>query len=252
MRVLKLFCFVLLAGCSSAHADLSVPTGAQVLLGGGRIDLGGTDVSVGGMMFLGTGALDRVGSMALSGALDAGSGTVELSGDWTNAGAFTPGTSSVRFFDGGRAQSLFMGDSAFHDLQLLSGSGKTYSIESARTLAIASALTIRGVAGQPIQVASPDPAQVAFLDLAPAGSQDIGFTGVSNVHAIGQPLAPDEINQGGSGNDTGWFGTGVLNAVPVPAMTTLSALVLVLLTLALAFVNRPRAGHQAAWHSRKY
>lgn len=203
---------LLAAGWQPALADIQIPAGASISLNGGE--------------------LQNVGTLVIDGTLDAGTGSISLSGDWTRTGIFVPGTSTVSFIDGGLAQSTFTGDTGFHTLSLVSGSGKTYVIEPARTLGVAAGLTIRGLAGDPIQVASPDPSRVAFIDLAAEGTQDIEFVGVSNVHAPGQHLAPTQVNQGGTGNDRGWFGTFLRDALPVPATSTLALLILALLMIA--------------------
>lgn len=212
MRRWIVFGMLMAAGLQSAIADVQIPAGASISLNGG--------------------GLENVGNLFIDGTLDAGSGAISLAGDWTRTGTFVPGTSTVSFLDGGLAQSTFTGDTEFHLLSLVSGTGKTYVIESSRTLGVAAGLTIRGVSGAPIQVASPDPARVAFVNLAAAGTQDIEFVGVSNVHATGQQLAPTEINQGGSGNDRGWFGSLPFGALPIPTLSTMAMLILALLMIA--------------------
>mgnify|MGYP006300521473 CR=1 FL=1 len=212
MRGFLLMGLLLATGLQPALADVRIPAGGAISLGGG--------------------SLVNAGDMEIAGMLDAGSWSISLSGDWTRTGTFVPGTSTVSFTDGGRAQSAFTGDSAFHDLRLVSSTGKTYVIESGRTLNIASALTIRGIDGAPIEVASPDPSRVAFMNLAANGSQDIEFVGVSNVHADVQPLAPDQTNQGGTGNDRGWFGSLPIVALPIPTLSTFALLLLALLMVA--------------------
>jgi hypothetical protein len=214
MRALLLMALVLATGVQPSFADVRIPAGGVVSLGGG--------------------SLVNAGDVVIGGTLDAGAGSITLSGDWTRTGTFVPGTSTVSFTDGGRAQAAFTGDSGFHILRLVSTTGKTYVIESGRTLNVGDALTIRGTSGAPIQVASPDPARVAFVHLAAAGIQDIEFVGVSNVHASGQPLAPDQTNQGGTGNDRGWFGSGRLEALPIPTLSTLALLLLALLMVVTA------------------
>jgi hypothetical protein len=213
---------LLVAGLQPVLADIHIPAGASLSLNGGR--------------------LDHVGSLSIGGTLDAGSGSLSLSGDWTRTGTFLPGTSTVSFVDGGRTQSTLTGDSDFHVLSLVSGTGKTYFIEPARTLGIAAGLTIRGLAGAPIQIASADASRVAFVDLAVTGSQNIEFVGVSNVHAIGQHLAPTRINRGGSGNDRGWFGAPLNEALPVPTLSFLALLVLALLMIATTMRHAHRRG----------
>lgn len=205
----------LLAGAvQTAAADIEIPPGASLTLGGGSIA--------------------NAGSVFIGGTLDAGSGSISLAGDWALDGSFLPGTSTVSFFDGGIAQSTLSGDSSFHKLSLMSSNGKIFQIESDRIIAVESDLTIRGVAGAPLQVASPDLIRVAFVDLAASGTQDIEFVGVSNVHAIGQPLAPDQTNQGGSGNDPGWFGSTAGQALPIPTLSTVAMLIFAMLMIATA------------------
>ena len=86
------------------------------------------------------------------------------------------------------------------------------------------------------------PGSVAFLNLLPSGTQSIANVGVSDVHATGQPLAPDQTNQGGRGNAQGWFGGGgpIGQHVPVPAAspTALMLFALSLLGAALLALRR--------------
>lgn len=212
MRLRFVLAMLLMTGLQPALADVHIPTGASIALNGGR--------------------LDNVGNLSIAGTLDAGSGGISLAGDWTRTGAFVPGTSTVSFLDGGRGQSNLTGDTAFHALSLVSATGKTYLIEPASTLGVAAGLTIRGRAGSPIQIASSDPARVAFVNLAAAATQDIEFVGVSNVHAGAQPLAPTQTNQGGTGNDSGWFGSLLFEAVPVNALSLPALMILALLMIA--------------------
>jgi hypothetical protein len=212
---------LLAAGLQLALADVLIPAGGSIALGGGR--------------------LDNVGNLSIAGTLDAGTGGISLAGDWTRTGTFVPGTSTVSFIDGGLGQSNLTGDTDFHALSLVSSTGKTYVIESSRTLRVAAGLTIRGLAGSPIQVASPDPSRVAFVNLAAAGTQDIEFVGVSNVHASGQPLAPTQSNQGGTGNARGWFGSLLMAPFPVPGLSPLALLVLGLLMIATAMRRARRS-----------
>lgn len=102
--------------------------------------------------------------------------------------------------------------------------------------------------GAPIQVDVTASGSIAFLNLATGGTQNIANVGVSDVHATGQHLAPTLTNQGGSGNDTGWFGGGgpqPLPPVPVPLLSpaTLGALAMVLAFFGL----RRRARRDDAW-----
>ena len=130
----------------------------------------------------------------------------------------------VRFIDGTQAQSGVMGDTLFHGLSFISNTGKTYVFAVASTQSIDGLLTILGTAGQAIQIASAAAGQVANMNLLPSGTQNIHDVGVSDVHAIGQPQAPDESNHGGSGNDLGWFG----NTLSPSWLATLGALLVLM------------------------
>jgi hypothetical protein len=215
-------------------AQVNVPAGSTFALNGGNVDLGSTSLQVGGTFALGSGNVLNVDSISIlnGGILDGGSGSLNLFGDWSDTGTFNAGTGSVNFVDGGTSQSNIGSDSSFNNVSFVSTSGKNYLFAVGSTQSVSGALTILGTPAQGIQFRSSTAGQVANIDLLARGSQNIQYVGVSDVHAIGQHLAPNQTNDGGTGNDTGWFGTyfGV-KAVPAP---TLSAIALLLLTLLLA------------------
>lgn len=200
------------ATMATAGAGLNVGAGSYVSLGDGQLWLGGGDLDVAGVVLVGNGQIREAGSVLTSGVLNGGNGLIELFGDWVNDGDFVAGNSLVQFIDGEQAQSLLVGNTQFASLFLASSTGKTYLIESGSTLLISDTLTILGQGGIPIQVASSNPPAIAWIVLASYGTQNIDNVGVSNVHAAGQHLAPNQTNQGGSGNDLGWFGEGGLFA----------------------------------------
>ncbi|MBS0590943.1 MAG: hypothetical protein JSR65_09945 [Proteobacteria bacterium] len=232
MRVLVRFCLSVffLAGWGSATAQVSVPAAATFQLNGGKLDLGGSDLQLGGTLTLGSGGLANAASVLIGagGLLDAGSGALSLFGNWSNLGSFVPGGSTTNFIDGPLATATFTGSTTFHIASFVSATGKNYLFPVARTQYF-DALTILGTAATGIQFRSTAPGQVAYVSLLASGPQNIDFVGVSNVHAIGQPLAPTKTNDGGSGDAFGWFGL-VFTAVPAPMLGWIG---LLLLTLAL-------------------
>lgn len=238
------FALILMCVGSGATAQLSVPAGGSFALGGGSLDLGGTDLDVGGLFSLAGGNLNDAANIAIDsgGGFDGGTGQVTLFGDWSNAGNFVPGGSSVNFVDGG-APSQIAGSTSFANLSFVSTTGKNYVFAAGSTQTIAGLLTITGTAGQPIQFRSSSAGQVANIDLLAGGTQSIVHVGVSDVHATGQHLAPSLSNEGGSGNATGWFAAAVQNIAAVPA-TALSSAGLLIFTLALLaavwLTRRPR------------
>jgi hypothetical protein len=225
----------------SAQADWQIPADASVQLSGGHIGLGATDLAISGSLALGAGSIDLARNVSINsgGLLDAGSGSLELTGNWSKVGNFLAGSSTVRFIDGALAQSAVYGDTLFHDLSFVSSTGKTFVLAVASTQSIEGLLTILGVPGQAIQMASATAGQVASINLLPGGSQNIHNVGVSDVHAIGQPQAPYESNQGGSGNDLGWFGnTEFVEGIPLIALSPQSLAMLGLLLVMLVLRRR--------------
>jgi len=225
---------LVLAPALAGAGGISVPAGARLALNGGSAAFAGQDLRVDGALALGAGSLLGLGALyAGAGAqADLGSGLVELAGDWENRGTILAGTSQVRFLDGA-AESAILGSTAFANLSLVSATGKRYRLESGLTQTVSGLLEIRGAAGAPIQIDVTQPGSTAYLDLLPGGTQAIDHVGVSDVHATGQPLAPTLTNEGGRGNDDGWFGQGGGGpAAPVPA-PTLSPAALWLLALAI-------------------
>jgi hypothetical protein len=225
-----------------AQADVVVPPGANVQLSGGRLDLAGSNVLIGGALGLGSGELRGVGALRIfaGGSADFGSGVATLSGDWENRGTFTAGSSRVELRDG-PAMSQILGTTAFANLSLVSLTGKRYRFESGFTQRVSANLQISG-SGAAIQVDVTAPGNLAFLDLLPGGSQSIANVGVSDVHATGQHLAPTQTNQGGNGNDNGWFGGPPPQpTVPIPALSP-AALLLTALGLIFIVMRRREAG----------
>lgn len=232
---------------SPAQAQVAVPSGASFALNDGSIDFGSTSLQVGGSFAVGSGNAQNADSVSIlaGGTLDGGSGTLTLFGDWSNAGTFSAGTGSVNFIDGGVAQSSVSGNSTFGNVSFVSANGKNYVFAVGTTQSISGMLIIHGTPTQGIQFRSSTAGQVANIDLLPGGSQNILDVGVSDVHGTGQLLAPNETNDGGSGNATGWFGAAINGGggggtVPTPTLSKIGLLLLALLiALFAAFASAP-------------
>lgn len=235
-----LFLFALAAFAGPALAQVVVPSGATFALSGGSIDLGSTSLQVGGSFAVDSGSVQNVDSVSIlaGGTLDGGSGMLTLFGDWSNAGTFNAGTSTVNFIDG-VAQSNIGGNSTFDNASFISANGKNYVFAVGTTQSVSGLLTILGTSTQGIQFRSSTAGQVANIDLLAGGSQNIDFVGVSDVHATGQPLAPTQTNDGGTGNATGWFGAAVgANTAPTPMLSDIALLLLALLLATIAATRR--------------
>jgi len=232
-----LFALASLCIASTAPAQLTVPAGSSFTLGGGDLDLAGSGLQIGGLVSVGSGGILNALNVAIAagGTLDGGSGQIALSGDWSNAGNFLPGSGSVNFVDGG-VPSQIGGSTNFTNLSFVTAGGKNYVFAAGSTQTIANLLTIAGTAAQPIQLRSSAAGQVANINLLAGGSQSIVHVGVSDVHATGQHLAPSLSNEGGSGNATGWFAAIIaLTAIPATALSPIGLLLFVLALFAVVW-----------------
>ena len=219
-----------------------MPAGARLQVDGGRIDFGGTSYTGHGVLRLGAGWLEGLDDFRIlpGGSADLGSGVLRLRGDWENRGSIVAGTSLVEFLDA-PGDSFVLGATEFSSLRATTTQGRRLRLESGVTQRVLNSLTLVGT-GAPLRIDSTAPGAAAFLQLVTGGTQDITNVAVWDVHAIGQPLAPDETNQGGNGNVQGWFGSGgaVAPAQPViiPAASPWSLALLACGLLAGMLVRR--------------
>ncbi|AKS41244.1 hypothetical protein [Wenzhouxiangella marina] len=222
-------------------ASITVGSGGSISLGSGALDLGGGDLVVDGQFNLEAATVTEAGNVVINGSFDGGGGSMLLRGDWINNGLFNAQTSQISMIEASGGSNALVGDSIFYGLSLTSPVGGAFVLQSGSVQQIVNSLTILGASGQPVQIESSNPPQIAEMVLQAGGSQNIAFVGVSNVHATGEPLAPDETNQGGSGNDFGWFGSGLFELIPVPTLTIPGLLLMMLSMLVLARVGRSQA-----------
>jgi hypothetical protein len=237
-------CLALLAVPAAVLAQVTLPTNASLRVDGGRIDFGGTSLTVGGALRLGAGRLDNLDDFRIvaGGSADLGSGVLRLAGDWENRGTVAAGSSTVEFVDG-FADSEIIGTTTFASLRIATAMGNRVRFESGQTQHVAANLVLTG-SGAPLRIESTAPPSVAYLDLQPGATQTIGNVAVSDVYGTGQLLAPGQTNQGGNGNAQGWFGTVAVapQLEVIPSTSPWSLLLLAaLVTLVLAFRGDLRA-----------
>lgn len=219
-----------------AWPAIQVGSGGSFSLGAGQLDLAGGDLRIDGQFDVAGATVRNVGTVVINGGLDGGTGRLEVWGNWINRGSFSAGGGEIQLLDSVGQPSQILGQSIFSSLSLTSTAGGRFVFESGAEQRVVGTLTILGLDGMPIQVESTAPPQPAFLWLDPNGAQSISNVGVSNVHATGQRLAPDQTNQGGAGNDLGWFGQ-VMEAIPVPALSIIGLLFLGLMLLMFGNVH---------------
>jgi hypothetical protein len=230
-----------------ARADLVVPSGSQYSTGGAQTDLACTDVVVAGTLLVSSGSLVNVRHMTIQagGTVDGGSGAIQLGGNWSNGGAFSAGTSTVRFNDlCGLTSAAIGGSTTFNNARFVSTTGKNYVFAVGTTQTVGGILEIAGTTPNPIQFRSGMPGQVANVNLIPAGTQQIQHVGVTDVWATGQHLAPNLTNEGGGGNAFRWFGSAIGSDVrPVPTLGDLATLALAALLAGFGIARlRHRSG----------
>lgn len=201
------------AAPSAPAAQLTVGAGSSLGLGTGAVDLGCSDLVVTGTFSGGAGSLDQARDVTIQpgGTLDGGAAILQVTGDWTNSGTFTPGTSLVRFPDGcGQTTSAVTGNSTFYDLTFTSGFGRLVSFAAGSTTTVQNFLDLQGAFDNLLQVRSSIAGVEAFLDLQ--GGHAADFVDVEDNHATGNTIT---ILTGLVGaNAVGWS----LDPLMVPAL----------------------------------
>lgn len=239
--------------CGAAQAQITVGAGSTLALGSGTLNGGCADVAVTGTMALANGALSGARNLSVSadGLLDAGSGAIGISGDFSRFGTFIAGTSSVVSSDGcGSASTTLSGSSEFYDFAATTASGRSLIFPPALAQSVVHALNLSGSAGNPLAIRSTSVGQAGLLDLAANGSQVIAYVDVKDNHASGQPLAPGtpaSFHSIDSGNSNGWFLNAIATmatAVPAPLLGT-EGLILMSLFAGLIAMRRLRPAVKA-------
>ncbi len=238
---------------ANAHADIVIPTGGTMALNGAIVDLACSDVSVAGSLSLDSGQLINVRNLSIGagGTINAGTGSITLSGNWTNNGAFVPSTGKVRFVDAASCSpsSVITGNTSFYDLSIVSTSGKLYQFGAGNTQTVVQSLTITGTTSNPTRLSSTSTGQTAFIHLI--GAQNLSSLAVTDMGATGVWLAPYQSNFAPGGVVSRWFGQGEV----IPTLDRTAQLLLLLLILGTAAFatrtgllrnpNRKDAGHEA-------
>ncbi len=223
---------VLVFATGASAAQLTVGSGASVDLGSGSLDLGCADLTVAGTLSAGTVGFTQARDVTVdpAGVLNGNSATLEVAGDWDNAGSFNAGTSTVQLVDGcGLASAVIAGDTTFANLDMTTTSGFLYSFMAGSTQTVTRSLTLLGDTGNLLTIRSTLDGSEAFLNVQ--GSSSADFVDVQDNDATaGNPITLGPNSVQGS-NTPGWL----LAAALVPA---LGALGLAVLGLSLLWSGR--------------
>jgi hypothetical protein len=219
---------------------------AQVVIGAGStwsggnaiIDWGCDDVTVNGTLDIQAATTANADSVLIngSGVLNGGSGTLGLTGDFTNMGVFNKNTGKIAITDGcANLSSTIAGSQNFAALSVTTSTGKQLNFTAGSTTTVSPGqLTLAGAAGNLLTIRSTTPGSPAFIHLT--GTQNIHHVDVADNTATSLQLAPGVpslSNSVNSGNVLNWFD--VMLRVP-----TLSGFGLMFLVLGLAVVAAQR------------
>lgn len=201
-------------------AGATIGPGSTISLGSGTMDLDCGDLVISGTLNLNTGAYTNVGNVVINsgGVLNGDSGSISLSGDWTNNGGTTnPGSSQVTFnTDCGNDTINVAGNSSFFNLTVQTTTGRQITFEAGSTTTVQGHLVMNGTGDENnpanlLKIRSSSPGNPAFLVVD--GTYAITQVDVQDNHAIlpgewvdfGHPEDFDSID--GPGNFR-WFRSG--------------------------------------------
>jgi hypothetical protein len=219
MKSVKLYllltmCFTLaLQSMPGYCAGISLGNGASFHVGNATIDLNCLDLETAGQFVLGAGLVTGVNLVSIesTGELNGDAGSLWFSGDWWNAGTFTPAQSDINVRDGcGATESMLLGSNDFFDFSASTLNGKTLSIEAGSVQAFAHNLSLMGVdQDQRLKIRSSVNGQAAYFELSAPGVQQIYAVDVKDNDATGGQLLvagnPSEFASVDSGNNKNWF-----------------------------------------------
>ncbi len=196
-----------------AARGITIGAGHSIDLGAGVVSLGCGDLVNDGQLFLGSAVISDVRHLVNGGVIEAQSGELSLTGDWTDNGTFNAGTSLVGMTDGcGTAASTVNGSNTFFDWSATTSAGKQLNFTSGATQNVLNALVFNGSPGGLLAIRSTVADDPGFLELAAGGSQSIDYVDVRDNHAPepGQFMAPgfpEDYNSVDSGGNFRWFGS---------------------------------------------
>jgi hypothetical protein len=176
-------------------AELTVPAGATLQIpGSAALQLGCADLNTAGSALVNAGLIQQAGnvSIAASGALNGGAGTIQVGGNWSNNGTFIAGSGTVMFVDGcSTAPASLAGDTQFNQLVLTSQIGRTFVIEAGRNIGVNGSLIVQGTPAAPVRlVTSSSTGQVAYVTLAPGASYTATDASIPPTVRIVDPTPP--------------------------------------------------------------
>jgi hypothetical protein len=135
---------------AGAGSTFIVPAGDTFSLAGATLVTNCGNELFGGLINLDTGRLAVAQQINISGTVNGGSSTINLSGDWIKTGTFNPGTSTVQVTTECRGTTTFTGTNTFYNLQTVNACGGTIVLPGGQTQTVLNHLNLQGCAGNPL------------------------------------------------------------------------------------------------------
>lgn len=216
----------------AASAQLVVPEGASMDLGGGTLSLACQPMDISGSYNLSGGTVSEASSLQVDpgGSLNV-QGRLEVGGDFSNAGQVNASAGSV-ILDGSclpaNATIKISGTGTIANLTINSSSGQTFEIQPGANITVTQQLTVTGEPGKPVQLTSAN-GQATSIQVAPAAQVSQSNVETNNV-VIGAPVTPPITPPV------------TASAMPVPTLgnSMLTLLSLLVLALSLGTLRRSK------------
>ena len=229
-----------------AQEGITVGADSALLMGSGQIIMGCTSMTVAGQLDMAQGRLNGVLNVGLSGQAKGGQGIINLSGNWSNSGAFDPGSSDVNMKDGCKVTvATIAGNTTFHNLTITTASGRQINFTTSSTQGVNAGLTLNGIAGNLLKIRSTTAGSPGFLVLDDRGTQNIDHVDVRDNHAPlpGQYLAPglpSQFNSVDGGGNFRWFlyPAPPVNSTDIPTLSPLGMAALIALMIVTLWRRR--------------
>ena len=232
---------------AQAQSHFTVGADSTIDMGDAVITMDCSDLRIHGTAHLSTAQVFGINDLQITGALTSASTKLSMAGDLNTIGSSNFGTGTVSIVDGcTRAQSTIAGSPSLYNLTVASNTGKKLVFESGKTTTVTGQLSLQGTSAKPLTIRSSTPDTPALLSATT--QQTIQFENVADNRAVGAVIAPDapeSFHSSAAGNVFRWFlfdDNGLLpqppqptpSVVPVPALSSLMAL---LMTMLLGFIG---------------
>lgn len=165
----------------------------------------GLTINAGSVILTNDSTFDITGGVTISsdGTLNAGDGNINLTGDWSNAGTFTYGTSTVTL--DGENQEI-SGDTTFYNFTKSVPRACAFTFGAGDVQSVNNTLTMTGSSGKVLTICSTDGGTQGTLDVASNITSGIDYVNVTDNKADGENhTITAGLNSVDSGNNTNWI-----------------------------------------------